>query len=101
MRTAPPALAAASNASPRPRRAAPDGLQYGLKQIGDPGDSAFNRATGVGYVDLTKYGLGRASPKTFLTHYVATISSSIQSADAQSILDHVQRASSQIAFGLT
>ena len=53
-----------------------------------------------GAVENTKYGLGRASPKTFLTHYVATISSSIQSADAQSILDHAQSASAKIAFGL-
>ncbi len=33
------------------------------------------------------YGEGRASPRSFLTHHVANISTAIQAADAQTILN--------------
>ena len=39
-----------------------------------------------GATDNTHYGEGRTSPKTFLTHHVANISTAIQVADADSVL---------------
>ena len=40
-----------------------------------------------GATDDTAYGDGRASPKSFLTHHTAHISTAIQHADAMTILD--------------
>ena len=40
-----------------------------------------------GATDNTRYGEGRASPRSFLTHHVANISTAIQAADAQTILN--------------
>ena len=40
-----------------------------------------------GATDLTRYGEGRASPKAFLTHHVANISTAIQAADARTVLE--------------
>ena len=40
-----------------------------------------------GATDNTRYGEGRASPRSFLTHHVPNISTAIQSADAQTILN--------------
>ena len=40
-----------------------------------------------GATDLTQYGEGRASPKAFLTHHVANISTVIQAADAHAVLN--------------
>ena len=41
-----------------------------------------------GATDNTRYGEGRASPaRSFLTHHVAAISTAIQAADAQTILN--------------
>ena len=40
-----------------------------------------------GPTDNTRYGEGRASPRSFLTHHVANISTAIQTADAQTILN--------------
>ena len=39
-----------------------------------------------GATDNTHYGEGRTSPKAFLTHHVANISTAIQVADADSVL---------------
>ena len=39
-----------------------------------------------GATDLTQYGEGRASPKAFLSHHVANISTAIQAADAGTVL---------------
>ena len=39
-----------------------------------------------GATDFTQYGEGRASPKAFLTHHVASISTAIQAADAHTVL---------------
>ena len=39
-----------------------------------------------GATDLTRYGAGHASPKAFLTHHVASISTAIQAADARTVL---------------
>ena len=119
---------------PRPaRRETLRKLVFGLKQIGNPDDRAFDRTTGEGFVDacdgqyadalakghgvnllhaettgalagsapsswprselakqshlpgatdLTQYGEGGTSPKAFLNHHVANISTAIQAADA-------------------
>jgi hypothetical protein len=40
-----------------------------------------------GATDNTRYGEGRASPRSFLMHHVANISTAIQAADAQTILN--------------
>jgi hypothetical protein len=41
-----------------------------------------------GATDNTRYGEGRASPRSFLAHHVANISTSaIQAADAQTVLN--------------
>ena len=40
-----------------------------------------------GATDNTRYGEGRASPRSFLKHHVANISTAIQAADAQTILN--------------
>ena len=53
-----------------------------------------------GAVDLTQYGEGRASPKDFLTHHVAAISTSIQLADANTILNDAANAVTSISLGL-
>ena len=53
-----------------------------------------------GAVDLTQYGEGRASPKDFLTHHVAAISTSIQLADANTILNDAASAVTNISLGL-
>ena len=38
-------------------------------------------------VDCTAYGSGRASPRDFLSHHTAALSSALVAADARSILD--------------
>ena len=43
---------------------------------------------------------GRASPKDFLTHHVAAISTSIQLADANTILNDAASAVTNISLGL-
>ena len=54
-----------------------------------------------GAADLTQYGEGRASPKTFLTHHVAAISTAIQSADAHTVLTAASTRALRLSLGLT
>ena len=53
-----------------------------------------------GATDLTQYGEGRASPKFFLTHHTASISTAIQAADANTVLNDAAAAATQISLGL-
>ena len=48
----------------------------------------------------TKYGEGRASPRSFLTHHVANISTAIQTADAQTILNAASARMLRVSFGV-
>jgi hypothetical protein len=48
-----------------------------------------------GATDNTRYGEGRASPRSFLTHHVANISTAIQTADAQTILKQASKQASK------
>ena len=52
-----------------------------------------------GATDNTRYGEGRASPRSFLTHHVANISTAIQAADAQTISTPPARACSASHLG--
>ena len=54
----------------------------------------------AGSIDLTQYGEGRASPKFFLTHHAASISTAIQAADANTVLNDAAAAATQISLGL-
>ena len=53
-----------------------------------------------GATDNTRYGEGRASPRTFLTHHVANISTAIQTADAQTILNAASARMLRVSFGV-
>jgi hypothetical protein len=48
----------------------------------------------------TRYGEGRASPRSFLTHHVANISTAIQTADAQTILNAASARMLRVSFGV-
>ena len=50
--------------------------------------------------DLTQYGEGRASPKAFLTHHVANISTTIQTADAHTVLTAATNNAQRLSHGL-
>ena len=50
--------------------------------------------------DNTRYGEGRASPRSFLTHHVANISTAIQAADAQTILNAASARMLRVSFGV-
>ena len=50
--------------------------------------------------DLTQYGKGRASTKAFLTHHVANISTAIQAADANAVLNAASARSLRQSLGL-
>ena len=55
----------------------------------------------AGSIDLTQYGEGRASPKSFLTHHAASISTAIQArADANTLLNDAAASATQISLGL-
>ena len=43
---------------------------------------------------------GRASPRSFLTHHVANISTAIQTADAQTILNAASARMLRVSFGV-
>ena len=51
-----------------------------------------------GATDNTRYG--RASPRTVLTHHVANISTAIQTADAQTILNAASARMLRVSFGV-
>ena len=53
-----------------------------------------------GATDLTQYGEGRASPKTFLTHHVAAISTAIHTADAHTVLTAASTRALRLSLGL-
>jgi hypothetical protein len=55
-----------------------------------------------GATDNTRYGEGRASPHrhSFLTHHVANISTAIQTADAQTILNAASARMLRVSFGV-
>ena len=53
-----------------------------------------------GATDLTQYGEGRASSKAFLTHHVANISTAIQAADANAVLNAASARSLRQSLGL-
>ena len=53
-----------------------------------------------GATDLTQYGKGRASSKAFLTHHVANISTAIQAADANAVLNAASARSLRQSLGL-
>ena len=54
-----------------------------------------------GATDNTRYGEGRASPRSFLTHHVANISTSaIQAADAQTILNAASARMLRVSYGV-
>ena len=56
-----------------------------------------------GATDNTRYGEGRASPRSFLTHHVANIiyiSTAIQTADAQTILNAASARMLRASFGV-
>jgi hypothetical protein len=46
------------------------------------------------------YGEGRASPRSFLTHHVANISTAIQAADAQTILNAASARMLRVSYGV-
>ena len=52
-----------------------------------------------GATDLTHYGEGRASSKAFLTHHVANISTAIQVADADAVLNAASHRSLRQSLG--
>ena len=52
-----------------------------------------------GATDLTQYGEGRASPKAFLTHHVANISTVIQAADAHAVLNAATDRAQRLSHG--
>ena len=49
---------------------------------------------------FTRYGEGRASPRSFLTHHVVNISTAIQTADAQTILNAASARMLRVSFGV-
>jgi len=51
-----------------------------------------------GATDNTRYGEGRASPRSFLTHHVANISTVIQAADAQTILNAASARTLRVSY---
>lgn len=51
--------------------------------------------------DSTCYGLARASPRTFLAHHTAAISTAIVQADALTVVNHAAHLSFMLANGLT
>jgi hypothetical protein len=53
-----------------------------------------------GATDNTRYGEGRASPRSFLTHHVANISTAIQAADAQTILNAASARMLRVSYGV-
>ena len=53
-----------------------------------------------GATDHTRYGEGRASPRSFLTHHVANISTAIQAADAQTILNAASARMLRVSYGV-
>ena len=53
-----------------------------------------------GATDITRYGEGRASPKAFLTHHVANISTTIQTADAHTVLTAATNNAQRLSHGL-
>ena len=53
-----------------------------------------------GATDNTRYGEGRASPRSFLTHHVANISTAIQTTDAQTILNAASARMLRVSFGV-
>jgi len=53
-----------------------------------------------GATDNSRYGEGRASPRSFLTHHVANISTAIQTADAQTILNAASARMLRVSFGV-
>jgi hypothetical protein len=53
-----------------------------------------------GATDNTRYGEGRASPRSFLTHHVANISTAIQAADAQTILNAAGARMLRVSYGV-
>jgi len=53
-----------------------------------------------GATDNTRYGEGRASPRSFLTNHVANISTAIQTADAQTILNAASARMLRVSFGV-
>ena len=52
-----------------------------------------------GATDLTQYGEGRASPKAFLTHHVANISTAVQAADAHTVLNAATSRAQRLSHG--
>ena len=50
--------------------------------------------------DHTRNGECRASPRSFLTHHVANISTAIQSADAQTILNAASARMLRVSYGV-
>jgi hypothetical protein len=63
------------------------------KHRGEPGHTRDTRGTR----GRTK---GRASPRSFLTHHVANISTAIQTADAQTILNAASARMLRVSFGV-
>ena len=55
-----------------------------------------------GATDNTRYGEGRASPRSlsFLTHHVVNISTAIQTADAQTILNAASARMLRVSYGV-
>jgi hypothetical protein len=54
-----------------------------------------------GATDNTRYGdQGRASPRSFLTHHVANISTAIQAADTQTVLNAASARMLRVSFGV-
>ncbi len=53
-----------------------------------------------GATDNTRYGEGRASPRSFLMHHVANISTAIQAADAQTILNAASARILRVSYGV-
>ena len=50
-------------------------------------------------VDLTVYGTGRASPRDFLTHHVAALSTALVAADAHNVLAAAAALDHRLATG--
>ena len=53
-----------------------------------------------GATDNTRYGEGRASPRSFLTHHLANISTAIQAADAKTILNAASARMLRVSYGV-
>ena len=50
--------------------------------------------------DSTRYGISRASPRSFYAHHIAAISAAIALADASSVLNGAAAMSFRLAIGL-